>query len=627
MNLANPTALLWGLLAVPVVIFYILKLRLRRVPVSTVIFWRQIFEEKKPRSIWQRLRHLISLLVQLALLFLLVGALAEPFFAWEANESKRVVLVLDNSASMNAVDVAPSRLARAKDAAQSVVAGLRYRDEMAVVVAGTQPQVACGLTGHQRTLREAIDAIHGTDGPTRLTEAIALALRLIADQAEDRKRGQVVVCTDGCAEGVDKLAAAEDVRLLTVGGRASNVAITRFQVRRSLLDPIGYEILAEVSNFSDDPVKCRFELDLNGDVIDVVPLELAAHDPGATEKKHVWSQVIEKVSAEGGKLTAKINHDDALAADNTAVALLPKREFQPVLLVTAEPNLFLEKVLEANPLVKLTTAKEPPKSVPAGTAVIYHRLVPNPLPPGNLFVIDPAGNCDLWQVGDSLQNPLVTQQDKDSPLMAHVRLDNVLLPEAKKLTYPAERKPQVLAAALTGEPLYSSWERPEGKVLALTVNLDKGDLPLRTAFPILASNALAWFAGGRGELREALATGATTEVMLPKTDGSFLLRAPDGSTRKLPAGTAHVTVGPLDQVGVWAVVPEGPDAAPVQEIACNLASAAESDLRSPEGLPAPAVEGGAVASLFGRPVWFYLIALAWALAAAEWYLYQRRWIS
>src|SRR5437870_9333693 len=174
MSLANPLALAWAALLIPVVVFYILKIRLRRVPVSTVIFWRQIFEEKKPRSIWQRLRHLTSLLVQLALLFLLVGALAEPFFAWEANESRRVVLVIDNSASMNAADAAPSRLGRAKDAAQRVVAGLRYRDEMAVVVAGTQPQVVCGLTGHQSTLREAIDAVGPTDGPTRLADAVAL---------------------------------------------------------------------------------------------------------------------------------------------------------------------------------------------------------------------------------------------------------------------------------------------------------------------------------------------------------------------------------------------------------------------------------------------------------------------
>src|SRR5688572_22799691 len=159
MNLANPTALFWAALAVPIVVFYILKIRLRRVPVSTVLFWRQIFEEKKPRSLWERLRHLVSLLVQLALLALLVGALAEPFFRWEAAAARRVVLVVDNSASMNATDAAPTRLDRAKVLGQQVIAGLRHRDEMAVVAAGTQPQVVCGLTGHQRTLRDALDAL------------------------------------------------------------------------------------------------------------------------------------------------------------------------------------------------------------------------------------------------------------------------------------------------------------------------------------------------------------------------------------------------------------------------------------------------------------------------------------
>src|SRR5947209_18606916 len=110
MSLANPLALAWGLLLIPIVIFYILKIRLKRVPVSTVLFWRQIFDEKKPRSLWQRLRHLISLAVQLLLLVLLAGALAEPFFSWEALSAQRVILVLDNSASMNATDVAPTRL-------------------------------------------------------------------------------------------------------------------------------------------------------------------------------------------------------------------------------------------------------------------------------------------------------------------------------------------------------------------------------------------------------------------------------------------------------------------------------------------------------------------------------------
>src|SRR5437879_6784073 len=110
MFLTNPTALLWAAIAVPIVVFYILKIRLRRVPVSTTLFWRQIFDEKQPRSIWQHLRHLISLILQLAFLCLLVFALAEPFFRWEVLEARRVVLVVDNSASMNATDRKSTRL-------------------------------------------------------------------------------------------------------------------------------------------------------------------------------------------------------------------------------------------------------------------------------------------------------------------------------------------------------------------------------------------------------------------------------------------------------------------------------------------------------------------------------------
>src|SRR6185295_13913901 len=108
MSFATPFALAWAALTVPIVVFYILKIRLRRVPVSTTIFWRQIFDEKQPRSLWQQLRHWLSLLVQLVLLALLVGALADPYFSWEFFQARRRVLVVDNSASMSATDVTPT---------------------------------------------------------------------------------------------------------------------------------------------------------------------------------------------------------------------------------------------------------------------------------------------------------------------------------------------------------------------------------------------------------------------------------------------------------------------------------------------------------------------------------------
>jgi hypothetical protein len=650
MSFANPTALFWAALAIPIVIFYILKIRLRRVPVSTIIFWRQIFEEKQPRSIWQHLRHLLSLLIQLAFLCLLVFALAEPFLKWEILEARRIVLVVDNSASMNATDLAPTRLEAAQREAVKVIDALRFRDEMAIVGAGTQPQVFCGLTGHQKTLRKAVESIRARDGPTRVNEAVELARRLLADQ----KNRKVIILSDGCFDGATELAAGDDVQWIAVGKKTGNIGITRFQVRRSLLDPLGYEVLAEVVNYSDEPVECRLELELDGDVVDVVPLKI---EPGAE-----WSQVFNKTSATGGRLVAKLDRADALVQDNQAWALLPRRERQPVILVT-DGNLFLQKVFEASPLVNLSVVREPPAQVPAGAVTVFHRQVPSQLPSGSVLVIEPAESCDLWELGEKLENPIVTKQDKDSPLMAHVRLDNVLLPEARKLT--PQGKTLTLAQSITGDPLYLTIDRPAGKLLVLTVNLDQGDLPLRTAFPIMMTNALGWFAGTKGDLRESLATGAVTEVELASgqwavgsgqltdtegessraSDREFVLRAPTGESRPIAPGVAKATVGPFDQCGVWSVETEvqksdgsresvstkesqrlnASTPQPVLEIACNLANRRESDLRPPDDLKSQDVSFAA--GFAGRPIWFYLIAAAWMLAAAEWFLYQRRWIS
>jgi hypothetical protein len=620
MSFIAPLALAWSALAIPIVIFYILKIRLRQVPVSTTIFWQQIYDEKSPRSLWQQLRHWLSLLVQIVWLLLLVMALAEPILTSTAWRSQRTVLVIDNSASMNATDIAPSRLAAARRAASQHVASLRFGDEMAVIAAGTQPKVVCGLTNHERTLQTAIDGISRSEGPARVTEAVQLAKRLLADAP----RGQVLVFSDGGFADAAKLVSDSLVKLHPVGSAAANVGITQFQVRRSLADPIGYEILVEVQNASSEPAECRLDLDLDENPVDVVPLKLAAGQ--------VWSQTFEKTSIEGGRLVARLNRDDALAADNQAVALLPKREMTRVLLISPG-NLFLQKALEANPLVELTIAKQLPAKYESGVVHVFHRLVPEKVPPGNSLFVDPRAGCDQWSIGETLDNPIVTRQDASSPLMQHVRLDNVLLPKARQLQ-PAEGA-QVLVSAVSGDPLYFAREQPGKKVLALTVDLDEGDLTFRTAFPIMVTNALGWFSGQSGELREALVAGAVTDLELPPGSSTkpLALYAPSGSQKPLPSGMAKVSVGPLDEIGIWSVrelpgsAPPGAEQAFLRELACNLANKTESDLRLPEAWQGLPTTKSAAGSLFVRPIWFYLIGAAWLLAIGEWFLYQRRWIG
>ena len=258
--------------------------------------------------------------------------------------------------------------------------------------------------------------------------------RLIAEKETDgegpsvSKQGRrVLVLTDGCLADTDKLLGMDDTQVIGVGKHTGNVAITSFQVRRSLVNLLEYQILIEVVNHSDEEVKFRLTITRGDTSLEVHDLKLPANEK--------WSKVFPKTSADGGVIMARLHHADALVSDNEAVAILPKRETKPVLLVSETSNLFVAKVLEANPLVQLGIRRKLPETTPAGTVMVYHRQVPTPLPPGNALVIDPANDCDLWTVGARLQNPLVAKQDKESPLMAHVRLDNVLMPEVRQLTF------------------------------------------------------------------------------------------------------------------------------------------------------------------------------------------------
>src|SRR4029453_14020554 len=97
----------------------------------------------------------------------------------------------------------------------------------------------------------------------------------------------------------------------------------------------------------------------------------------------------------------------------------------------------------------------------------------------------------------------------------------------------------------------------------LTVNLEQGDLTFRTAFPIMATNALGWFAGQAGELRESLASGAVTEVALPAaTIGAEILvcRTPGGKALSRPQGVGKGPIGPADECGLWSITRQSSEA-------------------------------------------------------------------
>jgi len=675
MSFAVPAAWILLAIAIPIVALYVLKVRLRRVKVSTNLFWKQVYEEKPPRAWWQNLRHLLSLLAQLLILLLLVTAIADPFLVGQTKQARRIILVIDTSASMAAKDVRPSRFQAAQAAAHHVLDGLRFSDEVAIIAAGSRPQVVVGMAGHTPTLRRALDSLQVSDNLGSLPDALQLAGRLIGQHPA----GEVLVFSDGCHAIDETIAlslvtvAAEmespelsptnepntwpppRVRFFEFATAADNVGITQFQARRSLVDPIGYQILLSVKNQSDLPVNGRVELTLNDVPVDVLPIKLQAGE--------LWTRTIDKTSREGGILQASLTElarppaDDVptlepgtrapvspgndpvnfLAVDDQAWAVVSPRKVQKVLIVTPG-NLFLHKVFEANPLVHLTIAADFPSVWPDDTVIVLHRRMPETIPNGSVLVIDPESSTNLWTLGDLIENPIVTQQDSQSELMTHIRLDNVLLPDARHMEFLQPHRP--LASTLDGAPVLATIPGQGGQCLVLAVSLERSDLAFRTAFPILATNALTWFAGQAGEVERSVSAGQIMQLppdRLPATAWPLILRSPKGVETTL----AGSQIGPLDEVGIWSVeqvlatgnenrTNRSPERTLIDSIAVNLGSVEESDLRPRQAKED--AEGSAYATLtmatwLSRPLWFYMAILAMLFVVVEWALYQRRWIS
>ena len=114
MSFLSPLALLMAGLSVPLLLLYFLKVRRREMTVSSLLLWDPALRDREASTFFQRLQRDPLLLLQILALLALTVALARPAITVMGHGDKRVVIVLDTSASMKATDVGPSRFVRAQ---------------------------------------------------------------------------------------------------------------------------------------------------------------------------------------------------------------------------------------------------------------------------------------------------------------------------------------------------------------------------------------------------------------------------------------------------------------------------------------------------------------------------------
>ncbi len=612
----------WFLAGLPLILLlYLLKVKRRSLPVSTLMFWTRVLQENRRRALFQRLRNLLSLLLQILIFLLILGALAKPLLEKSGANHSATVLIIDTRARMHALDEnGQSRFARALQLAAPFVRDAAAQNQIALLSTDASPQVRAAFSPEEKTLRHALESLKATDAGGGLEGAIGLADELLASR---KNGGRIVVFTD---HPVPSMATRAPIEWIGIGSPRDNIAITRFATRPLLNSPVTSEVLLEIRNFGPNPVSGNLELSFDGRLLDVKPFTL----PPNGQKLELFPSLPNPGRNSRGWLTARLDLKDALPGDNIAFAVLPPLRSKRVLLVT-KGNWFLEKLLQASQQISFELLSPDTFQLSMADkfdAVILDQFVPPQFSlgqsPGNFLFVDQSP----FKSEVKLTSPIVPEIDTSHPVMRLVNLQNVTILRGNALEAPKESSGWKFEVPMRSfdQPLMLIGARhstnSEQRVAALGFDLAQSDLPLRIAFPILIANTINWLSGESAPPPALLRAGETLPLAAnqtvwtkPQTEMGSGLAAP-------PNELAHGFFQPLHQGYYLLDQPTGQT-----WIAVNTFSEEESNLwahskAAPAANPQPVLRRWTPLTHWAP--WQLLALAAIVLSCMEWWFFHRR---
>jgi Ca-activated chloride channel family protein len=609
MSFLSPLAFALIGLTLPLVLLYFLKVRRRERRVPSLLLWDAVKRDREASAFFQRLQRDPLIILQILALIALATALARPTITVTGHGARKVVVVLDPSASMQTRDISPSRFAQAKAEAAALVSRLGEGAEVMVIEAGVQPKVVAPLSRERDRALGAISAAQVKDMPNRVGEAVRTARALVGNDPA----AEIYVFTDG----VGPLAEERDlkdtrIRWVGVGRGGRNVAITNLAVRKNYYGAFDYQAFVSLVNYTPETQEFTFSLD-----IDDKPIA----EKSVTLEPSVRRSVLLPFShTGGGTVAARLRINDDLPVDNVAYAVLPPAKKIHVLLVSSG-NLFLEKALKTDPQVELETRSvdQYEGGMAGADVVVLDSVNVSRVGPGRfVFVNTVPGDVPLEVMG-RLERPAIMDWDRNHLIMRYVDFAKVVVEDAMRIRPLAAGRPLVEAI---GGPLIYAIEEQDRKAIFVGFDLFKTDLPLRVAFPLILSNGLRWLhPSGADQASFQLAAGRPILLPVPHGVAAATVTTPSGRSVKAPVTRGVVSFSETEEVGTYTLA----TAKGETKLAVTLMDADESNV-TPRALPASTPPGAVPTPSVPvqRELWPLFVLLAVVLLLLEGLLYWRR---
>lgn len=585
MEFLNPAALYAFFLLPLLLIPYLIKRRPRRLVFSSLLFLRDLSTAASGRP-WGKLYLPPIFFLQLLLLVLLILALAEPVLSVRP---LKVAVILDNSASMQALEGEKSRFELAREQARDLLRGFSSKAQVDLYL--TVPRV-------ERVGREALapgeaSALIGTLRPYDLGEPPDSYGEELSGLAKAMSYERIFLLTDHPVRGQDGV-----IQTLSIGRSKENLAITSFQITRPSFASTQLEARVEVTSFSSKEERVKLLLKGGGKI-------LSARTETVAPRKSVAS------SFEGFPLypayEAEIEVRDALALDNHRVAIPPASRGLEILGISPRP----ESLDSLRSIPGLNLKAIPPeayeKNRSRGHSVeIFHFSAPAILPQKHaLFVLPPKDN-PLVAVGGALSRPLISGWREPHRLTRYINF---------ALFRPSYARS--LKALSFGEAVIQS---PEGAIAIgleqqgfryLVLGFDPFPYLGRENLPIsiFTLNLLDWFYEGPDG--SSTGTGEPLRLRAP-TKGGILVTP---RREKFPLDQEQESFSLTFFQGIYEVN-RGEEK---EVLAVNLQDARESDLTNPAPIQLREEPAASGSRSFFFTLWPYLLLLSILLLFVEWY--------
>ncbi|WP_299994117.1 BatA and WFA domain-containing protein [uncultured Clostridium sp.] len=447
----------------PVIMLYILKRKYKEEVISSSLLWKEVYKNTRANTPWEKFKKNIMLLLQIIIILSIILALMSPFINIGGKTYKNVIIVVDNTASMNTIyDDKISRLEKGKLLAKEYLNSTREGTKAYVISYDGNSNLLLNGEFNKFNSESIIDNISKSYNTGDISDVLSF-VKAIGDGIKEEYEALIFT---------DKQISISDIngKVVYLGNSGLNASIDN--ISHKVVDG-KIKVIANVTNNGDKEYEGDFSL-YNGDKL----LEVNKINLGVSESKTLS---FELDSLSDDYLKGELSRKDILMEDNTYYHVINENKVKKVLLVTDE-NVFLEKAFGIIENTEVYKTNDPNNITENDEYDLYvfDNKMPEVIPNGgNILFINPSSNefFNVLNGGEMGQAKAIK-----GAVSSYLENTQFTLSEYKIIETPYYGT-NILT--IDDNSIGFKGEVNDRKIAALSFDLHSTDFALKKEFPIL----------------------------------------------------------------------------------------------------------------------------------------------